>query len=482
MAALSVTADGESVRVMPANGAGPSRAEALAAAIDGARAALEQHLRDFPYAQSHKLGRETPAADQPLLTAYRQLIAAGKLMQSRRATRPAPQTETASESDAVLRASINLDTPDDLTRIRGLDATFASRLASIGITNFAQIAAWQPEDVPTIAQALDLGRDFVRHDVIEQARMLLVARPARRDTTLPADGRSASSVAAWLPHAREHVVPAAIMPTAMTVDEFEALIRHLRRGVGRHHLRALADIAPALAAAIPVPDIYFDPFETEAEWRPCPLVVLPTVADDNDAKHAVAIVVVDTHIPLAPQPKPGLSAEHARLAEAQPSPLYLAAGARLDELEAEIALLGEPPAVALDRSAQPTVNTVSDAATVVSGTALQPATTAIVTIVRAALPVVESEEADVTITVHRGKPSPFAAMPELPLRPKRMAQTDDAVASKLVPNSEVSEAAVVIVKRRAAERAAPDLEFYRVPAGGGEAGPVRRLLRAVKVL
>ena len=379
------------------------------------------------------------------------------------------------------------DTPDDLTCIRGLDAPSAAKLASIGIQRFAQIAAWQPDDVTTIALALDLGRDFVRHDVIEQAKMLSVVRTARPAQHLPTDAHTASSVAIWLPHACAVAAPAALTSPTLTDDDYQSLKRELRRGVGRHHLRALAEIAPALATAITVSEIYFDPFETEAGWRPLPLVVLPTQTGENASELPVATSTVVAHMAAVAQPDRAGAVEYAAepsLAVLDtPSPLHVAAGTRLDQLEAEIQALGGAPAIV------PVIATVPDifvtpaaAPRVINGATIQTAATMRESLQREAPAIGHSEEADVMITVHRSKTAPVAVIPELPLRPKRLVLQNEPTVARPVPNTEVSEAAVVIVKRRAAERAAPDLEFYKVPGSGNEAGPVQRMLRAVKVL
>jgi predicted flap endonuclease-1-like 5' DNA nuclease len=63
-------------------------------------------------------------------------------------------------------------TGDDLTRIRGIDAMLAGRLAAIGVSRFAQIATWDQSDVQTISQLLDLGRTISRQNWIEQAALL----------------------------------------------------------------------------------------------------------------------------------------------------------------------------------------------------------------------------------------------------------------------------------------------------------------------
>lgn len=62
---------------------------------------------------------------------------------------------------------------DDLTRIKGLGPKLAALLGEFGITTFAQIAAWTPEEVERIDAKLGrfsgrIGRD----QWIEQARLL----------------------------------------------------------------------------------------------------------------------------------------------------------------------------------------------------------------------------------------------------------------------------------------------------------------------
>jgi predicted flap endonuclease-1-like 5' DNA nuclease len=62
--------------------------------------------------------------------------------------------------------------PDDLTFIRGIDPALAQHLASLGITRFADIAAWRPDDVRNVSEALGLTREISRQNWIEQAALL----------------------------------------------------------------------------------------------------------------------------------------------------------------------------------------------------------------------------------------------------------------------------------------------------------------------
>jgi predicted flap endonuclease-1-like 5' DNA nuclease len=61
---------------------------------------------------------------------------------------------------------------DDLTRIRGIDAGTARALAALGVTRYAQIAAWRRGDVRDVAETLGLTREISRQNWIEQAALL----------------------------------------------------------------------------------------------------------------------------------------------------------------------------------------------------------------------------------------------------------------------------------------------------------------------
>jgi predicted flap endonuclease-1-like 5' DNA nuclease len=127
---------------------------------------------------------------------------------------------------------------DDLTRIRGIDATLASRLATVGVTRFAQIAGWGQGDVQTISQTLDLGRTVSRQNWIEQAA-LLAAKPDTQRVAEP-----------------ELVAAAPVLPVQSTVLPETVKLAPV---VTAAELEALAALAvtpaePALAAAM-LPDV-----------------------------------------------------------------------------------------------------------------------------------------------------------------------------------------------------------------------------------
>ncbi len=79
-----------------------------------------------------------------------------------------PPPPTAPPAEAVAAAD-----GDDLTRIKGLGPKLKTLLASLGVTQFAQIAAWTDEDVARIDAQLGAfaGRP-TRDNWVEQARLL----------------------------------------------------------------------------------------------------------------------------------------------------------------------------------------------------------------------------------------------------------------------------------------------------------------------
>ncbi|KPF52699.1 hypothetical protein IP65_15570 [Novosphingobium sp. AAP1] len=81
---------------------------------------------------------------------------------------PVPPPPTAPPADAVATAD-----GDDLTRIKGLGPKLKTLLASLGVTQFAQIAAWTDEDVARIDAQLGAfaGRP-TRDNWVEQAKLL----------------------------------------------------------------------------------------------------------------------------------------------------------------------------------------------------------------------------------------------------------------------------------------------------------------------
>jgi hypothetical protein len=111
--------------------------------------------------------------------------------------------------------------PDDLTRIRGISAALARRLADLGTTRVSQIAAWRADDVRRIAEALGLGRTISRQNWIEQAALLELRRRS-----------AASDVPARAPAPAAKLQPAARIE-ARGIDLHQVL-QHIRDAAAQH--------------------------------------------------------------------------------------------------------------------------------------------------------------------------------------------------------------------------------------------------------
>ena len=74
---------------------------------------------------------------------------------------------------AVEDAQIASSGSDDLTRIKGLGPRLAATLGDLGVTRFAQIAAWSDADIDRIDAQLGRFEGRIRRDAwVEQARLL----------------------------------------------------------------------------------------------------------------------------------------------------------------------------------------------------------------------------------------------------------------------------------------------------------------------
>lgn len=135
-----------------------------------------------------------------------------------RKTPPESRPRTLSRRDA--------NHPDDLTRIRGIDAELAAKLQRTGIHHYDQIADWSATDVRSLSAALKLGQKIYKQVWIEQAAHLAVrnrsteralsthAPPADQETPaapVPAPQRSIATLvtaAAAAIRARTRILPA----------------------------------------------------------------------------------------------------------------------------------------------------------------------------------------------------------------------------------------------------------------------------------
>jgi len=179
------------------------------AALEQARAQIEIALSAnedwlaFRQAGSSRLLHERALAGNPLYRSWDLLNEAIQELHAKGAQQSEVQTSTAH---------------DDLTRIRGIGPALARRLADRGITTFGQIAAWRPDDVHDVAEALGLGRGISRQNWIEQAALLEHRRhAAKTEVAAPATAPVAEAA-----------------PTAQNARDLAA--RDAAQGIDLHHV------------------------------------------------------------------------------------------------------------------------------------------------------------------------------------------------------------------------------------------------------
>ena len=85
---------------------------------------------------------------------------------------------------AVAAAPAAAATPgaDDISLIGGIGPKIHKALTDMGITSFAQIAAWTPADVERIEADIKQKGRVAREDWIEQAKELMAGKPPRAKT------------------------------------------------------------------------------------------------------------------------------------------------------------------------------------------------------------------------------------------------------------------------------------------------------------
>jgi predicted flap endonuclease-1-like 5' DNA nuclease len=89
------------------------------------------------------------------------------------APRPSPDPAPyASSGFPPFRPARALGPPDDLKRIRGIGPATEKRLNEVGVSTWAQVAAFAPNEIPTIADIAKVSIDKIR-PWIDQARALV---------------------------------------------------------------------------------------------------------------------------------------------------------------------------------------------------------------------------------------------------------------------------------------------------------------------
>jgi predicted flap endonuclease-1-like 5' DNA nuclease len=84
---------------------------------------------------------------------------------------PKPAAAAPRPADAPAPAAPPSGSADDLTSLKGIGAVSAERLAEVGITTFAQLAAWSDEDIDEMGPRIRVSPERIRReDWVGQAR------------------------------------------------------------------------------------------------------------------------------------------------------------------------------------------------------------------------------------------------------------------------------------------------------------------------
>jgi predicted flap endonuclease-1-like 5' DNA nuclease len=155
------------------------RVVSLQARFGAASLAVARHLwfGDAPTAAPAPLVAAPAAAPAPVKAAPAKAPA-----KKTPAARPAPVVEAvatpivetvaaAVEAPAPveLLASVEAATPDDLTALKGIGPKLSAVLNALGVTTYAQIAAWTPDDIVWFEDKLDFRGRVTREKWVEQA-------------------------------------------------------------------------------------------------------------------------------------------------------------------------------------------------------------------------------------------------------------------------------------------------------------------------
>jgi predicted flap endonuclease-1-like 5' DNA nuclease len=135
------------------------------------------------------------------------------------ATPPAPGAVTPAAPAPVQVApvaapSAHAGSADDLTRIRTIDASMQTRLASAGVTRFTDIAKWTPADVAHISQTTGTVGRIEQENWIEQAQILATGGDTEYSRRRLRGDVAASVAPAPVAAAPANVTPISAVPSA----------------------------------------------------------------------------------------------------------------------------------------------------------------------------------------------------------------------------------------------------------------------------
>ncbi len=130
--------------------------------------------------RKHYRRRNGHRQDLTSVTITEILVGGAKPSAKAKAAKPAAVAEAAPKAAAPKAAAAT--SGDDISLIGGIGPKIHKALTDMGITSFAQIAAWTPADVERIEADIKQKGRVAREDWIEQAKELMAGKPPRAKT------------------------------------------------------------------------------------------------------------------------------------------------------------------------------------------------------------------------------------------------------------------------------------------------------------
>jgi large subunit ribosomal protein L21 len=130
--------------------------------------------------RKHYRRRNGHRQDLTSVTITEILVGGAKPSGKAKAAKPAAVADAAPKVAAPKAAAAA--SGDDISLIGGIGPKIHKALTEMGITTFAQIAAWTPADVERIEADIKQKGRVAREDWIEQAKELMAGKPPRAKT------------------------------------------------------------------------------------------------------------------------------------------------------------------------------------------------------------------------------------------------------------------------------------------------------------
>ncbi|MDX8530448.1 proton-conducting membrane transporter [Mesorhizobium sp. VK25A] len=166
-----------------------------------ARADLESRLRDTPSAKGGADKAATPAPAALMSTPGTATSAAPKAAPAKSAAAKKPAaTKAAAPKKAAATAAKKTAAPkaatgnaDNLRRLIGIGPVNERLLKGLGVTTYAQIAAWTDGDVKRVEEVLNFDGRIAREKWIEQAKLLAAGNEAEFARQFPTAGTASNT-------------------------------------------------------------------------------------------------------------------------------------------------------------------------------------------------------------------------------------------------------------------------------------------------